>query len=87
MSTGQQYQQGQDQGSGSDPVGDILLLVLQGVAILLLGVVLLPLLVPSLVVALTFRHAPIKARYWLVPRWWVPLAVVGVLAVLAVLTW
>jgi len=61
--------------------------VVKAAAILALAVVALPLVVPALALQVAHWYGPTKARYWIVPRGWVPLATAGVVAVVAVLTW
>jgi hypothetical protein len=55
--------------------------------LVVLGILAAILIVPALVWRLTPPTAPTKARYWLVPRWWVYAVIVGVLAVVALLVW
>ena len=61
--------------------------VVKVVAILALAVVVLPLVVPALALQVAHWYGPTKARYWIVPRWWVPVAVAGAGAAVAVLGW
>ncbi|WP_435735246.1 hypothetical protein V5D56_00035 (plasmid) [Cellulosimicrobium sp. PMB13] len=79
---GQGYEQPQ-----SDPWGDTLGAVVKAVAILALAVVVLPLVVPALALQVAHWYGPTKARYWIVPRWWVPAAAAGVAVVVVVLGW
>lgn len=71
----------------SDPWGDVALGVVKLAGVILLAVVALPLVVPGVAIAATHWLGPTKARYWLVPRWWVPVAVVGAVSVAVVLVW
>lgn len=87
MSTQQNGPGPGQEGASPDPWGDMLLDVLKAVAILALAVVVLPLVVPALALQVANLYGPTKARYWLVPRWWVPVAVLGVVAVVGVLAW
>lgn len=86
MSQYQDTNDGQEQPQG-DAFEDTVVEVVKGVGALLLAAVALPLLVPALALLALNVFGPTRARYWLVPRWWIPAAVLGVVAVGALLAW
>lgn len=71
----------------SDPAGEAVAAVAKFAGLVVLAVIVLPVVVPALAVVAVNLYGPTKARYWLVPRWWVPVAVLGVVAVVGVLAW
>ncbi len=77
-----QQQPAQGQGpASSDPFSDLVEQLVKFAALLVLVVVALPLMVPVLVVVLVAPFVETRARYWVVPRWWVPVVAGGVVVV------
>lgn len=87
MSTQYGSRQAPQAGPVSDPVGETFAAVGKVVGLVLLAVVCLPLVVPALALQGAHWYGPTKARYWLVPRWWLPSVVVGAVVVVGLLVW